>query len=102
MRCSVVKKNVFLLFTVIMISSCVTNDSTEDPVDGLSVDYDKDCTTKIELRNGTVFEHPEDTDNLVRAESGCIKNYGVGSCLSKFVKTGKLSYYAICKRPNKK
>lgn len=74
-----------------LASSCAT---TEEP----EVVYDPACTTRIELRNGTKFEVPEDSDNLINAEYGCIRHYGDRSCLVRFIKTGKLSYYAICKR----
>lgn len=60
------------------------------------LNYNKDCVTEIELRNGTKFEHPEDSDNMIAAEEGCIRKYGINSCLVRFIKTGKLSYYAIC------
>lgn len=73
-------------------SSCSTVDTQEEP------EFNPSCTTRIELRNGTKFEAPEDVDGMVNAEQGCVRHYGEKSCLVRFIKTGKKSYYAICKR----
>jgi hypothetical protein len=80
-------------FVILVATSC----SHTNPSDELIV-ANKLCTTQIELRNGTKFESPEDVDNMINAEEGCIKHYGQGSCLIRFIKTSKLSYYAICRR----
>jgi len=88
---------IFVTFLVTFVTCGCTTDESET-IDGIVVNYDKDCTTVIELRNGTAFEYPEDADNLVIAEESCIKQYGSDSCLSRFIKTGKLSYYAVCKK----
>lgn len=77
---------------VALVTSCATVPQ------GPEIDYNPSCTTKIELRNGTKLENPEDMNSLVEAEEGCIRHYGPGSCLTRFIKTGKLSYYAICRR----
>ena len=83
---------------IVVATSCTTTPAQEYD----EIKYNSACTTKIELRNQTKLEYPEDMNALVNAEEGCIRHYGPGSCLVKFIKTGKLSYYAICKRaPNK-
>lgn len=77
---------------VIFLGSC----STIDNYNGGGIVVNDKCTTRIELRNGTTFEYPIDLDNLVRAEQGCVDHYGENSCLVRFIKTGKQSYWAIC------
>ena len=78
---------------LIYCSSCSTpQEAIKEP------QYNPKCTTLIELRNGTTFEKPEDVENFARAEMGCVRYYGEGSCLTRFIKTGKLSYYAMCQR----
>jgi len=78
---------------VIFVGSC----STTDTYDG-GIKFGPKCTTRIELRNETKFEYPVDMDNLVRAEQGCIDHYGPDYCLTRFIKTGQQSYWAICGR----
>ena len=80
-------------FCIILASSCST---VPDPE--LDLEYNKGCTVEIELRNNTKFEVPEDSDNMVNAEAGCVKYYGAKACLVRFIKTGHLSYFAICRR----
>lgn len=82
---------------IILATSCSTRSSQEELYDE-SIVYNPSCALRIELRNGTKFEVPEDTKQLVNAEEGCIRHYGPKSCLTRFIKTGKLSYYAICRR----
>lgn len=77
----------------LLLAGCTTIPEPQD-----SIQYDSECTTQIILRNGTKFESPIDVENMVNAEEGCIRHYGHGSCLVKFIKTGDRSYYAICKR----
>ena len=95
---SVLKSMILLLILWAVIVIVLTSCSTSSPKNPEGINYDAACTTNIELRNNTKFEIPEDVDNLVNAEEGCIRHYGAGSCLVRFIKTGKLSYYAICKR----
>jgi len=82
---------------IILATSCSTVPTAEKLYDE-SITYNPSCTTQIELRNGTKFEMPEDAEQLVNAEEGCVRHYGPKSCLTRFIKTGKLSYYAICRR----
>lgn len=82
-----------LIVILLLITSC----STTEEYHGGAV-YNPLCTTKIELLHGTTLDYPEDIDNLVRAEEGCIKRFGERSCLIRFIKTSKLSYWAICRR----
>lgn len=90
-------RSMFLLLVVWALLLVVATSCATVP-EGPEIDYNPDCATKIELRNGTKLEYPEDMDSLVRAEDGCIRHYGPGSCLTRFIKTGKLSYYAMCRR----
>lgn len=76
---------------ILLATGCATTDTYDE-----GVKYGAHCTTSIELRNDTKLEYPEDTDNLVRAEEGCVRHYGPDSCLVRFIKTGKLSYWAMC------
>lgn len=84
-----------LLIIWAVLIAFATSCSTTDKYHGGAV-YKAECTTRIELRNGTVFEYPIDMDNLVRAEQGCVDHYGEDSCLVRFIKTGQQSYWAIC------
>lgn len=90
-------RNMILLLVVwALLIVVATSCATVAPKNEEGIEYNPACTTKIELRNGTKFEAPEDLNNLVRAEEGCIDHYGPNSCLVRFIKTAKLSYYAIC------
>jgi hypothetical protein len=91
---------VIWILLAIVATSCATSSDIAGEYDG-GIVYNAQCTTKIELRNGSKFEVPEDLDHLVRAEDGCVRHYGSESCLIRFIKTGKLSYYAVCKRKEK-
>jgi len=86
---------IILLVVWAAVIFLATGCTTTELYDGGIVANPK-CTTRIELRNGTKFEDPIDTDNLVRAEQGCVDHYGEGSCLVRFIKTGQQSYWAIC------
>lgn len=86
-----------LLFIWTILLLLATSCATTGEYDG-GVKYGPNCTTRIELRNGTAFEYPVDMDNLVRAEQGCIDHYGPDYCLNRFIKTGQQSYWAICGR----
>lgn len=87
-----------LLIIWAVLIAFATSCTTTGEYDGGIVKYGQNCTTRIELRNGTKFEYPIDMDNLVHAEQGCVNHYGEGYCLTRFIKTGQQSYWAICGR----
>lgn len=88
---------IFLLAMWAVLVYIATACSTVEEYDG-GLKYGPRCTTRIELRNGTKLEYPTDMDHLVRAEEGCVRHYGNDYCLTKFIKTGHQSYWAICGR----
>lgn len=88
---------ILLLIMWAVLVYVATSCTTIDEYDG-GAKYGPRCTTKIELRNGTKFEYPIDMDNLVHAEQGCVDHYGPDYCLTRFIKTGQQSYWAICGR----
>lgn len=73
---------------MILCGGCQTMESGPDDVTH---------AVEIETRNGTNFG-PADLEQIPGMEAGCVRQYGAGAKLVRIVKTGKLSYYAICRR----
>lgn len=83
-----------LLLVSVLITSCASKPEHEDIV--LAT---RTCgAISLETRNGATFDMSEDMVHMMQAEEGCIRHYGPTACLVRFVKTGQLSYYAICRK----
>lgn len=42
----------------------------------------------------------EDAKVITKAQDGCLRYYGEGSCLVRITKLGKLNYHAVCRKTN--
>lgn len=53
---------------------------------------------RMELREDSEPDRKVDEQHQRDAERGCVKYYGTGACLTRFIKTADRSYQAVCRR----
>lgn len=81
---------VYHAMTMLVLSGC----SSIDRLDMIS-----QCQyVETEYVGGVLPSITEDAKQQGNARLGCVKHYGEGACLTRFLKTGDLQYQATCRR----